>query len=340
MKAVSINILIKFKIFLMLCFINLIAFGQWSDLISLRYQTQEINSTEKLNLIMNDALTKVHNKISAIEGCSEKLLIKIFLQEIKTNIMELLTYHDNYLKRFESHYIPQGKSIYQDLGFSEAPLLFLTGFAPTLYINERRLNHRLIIKFLLRGYRLYKEIYLNTDFDKNSPIEEVLQKKEEAIKHEYNLNSRKAEDGLEASLSYSDLAASFRGLEFWEDFTDQRKVGIKGAYFRCDYDHWRLDRTFSWLEYVDEGWDENYNCSYYPNEKIRKKILKQIMQLEKDQGKYFRCPQNKKVCGEVVRKYPTFTGFIVSPDCLNTDGVPNETPDGISNSIKELEQWN
>ncbi len=192
-----------------------------------------------------------------------------------------------------------------------------------LFIGSDKFGH-----FLSTGYEYletYKESYDDTFREGLSPAES----EERAIfaVHVRGLLTEVTSLGgwIARVFSFGDLSANFDGFLFFKAIAEH-----KSPYFKYNKESkkWALsERPFTWHDLVRASWDEGQNCSHYfdsmqGTNDFAKKIVAQLVDLEKQFGRNFVCPSRVDLCQNFAKIYEQERGFeerkvLLSPQCLD-----------------------
>lgn len=109
--------------------------------------------------------------------------------------------------------------------------------------------------------------------------------------------------------SYGDLAANWLGFRFYQSIFDGKKPLIL-----CQ--HGRFEKNpkikFAIEHFLDESWNESYNCSSFATEKERDLFQKNLTRA------HLKCPMRTKVCDQLRKKHQNdhlFIDYALSPLC-------------------------
>ncbi|WP_320819202.1 hypothetical protein [Thalassolituus sp.] len=116
--------------------------------------------------------------------------------------------------------------------------------------------------------------------------------------------------------SYADLVANFNGLRFWNRILalqpDPLLHSITRPYVRCEDRHWVPEARFSWVEYVDSGWNESVNCPVFRTLALLEEVLNQAPLCMKD-----KLPKNRY--DDLEGRLFNRAGLAVMPDYLQPE---------------------
>lgn len=109
--------------------------------------------------------------------------------------------------------------------------------------------------------------------------------------------------------SYGDMASNWQGIHFYQNIFDG-----KNPFIKCNNGRFERNKKnpFHIKTYLDESWNESYNCSSFGTQK----------ELDLFQGNLkkagMHCPVSTKVCDELTKKHqndPLFVQYALSPLC-------------------------
>ena len=137
-------------------------------------------------------------------------------------------------------------SIYKDLSVIESPPIKLYPLGALIKVNDQLIAGDKFSHFLNVGWSCYQFHY-----KKGQPISDAQaygEKTEEGI---WGL----ATTGI---YSYADLVANFNGMRFWASVLGEADpLGrVTEPMVQCIDGRWERQKKFSWVEWVDAGWDE------------------------------------------------------------------------------------
>jgi hypothetical protein len=121
---------------------------------------------------------------------------------------------------------------------------------------------------------------------------------------------------LSGVYSYADIAANVEGYKFWKELTEGPR-----PFFTCKDGRWKMERVFSWGDYINPGWDEAINCSAYKNARLTEQVKTRVAETLRAQG-FARtsCPVETEQCKDLLKRYRGDLRGAVSPAC----GTANE----------------
>lgn len=124
--------------------------------------------------------------------------------------------------------------------------------------------------------------------------------------------------------AYSDLAANFNGMRFWNSMLQKRddvlgKEHNQGPYLACEQGKWTQLKEIDFSPYLDLASDESINCSKFASRGGLKKYKKYL----EERGA--ACPRRPDLLSDLVKKYDIPTqgdkkGRPLSHWILNKDG--------------------
>jgi hypothetical protein len=131
--------------------------------------------------------------------------------------------------------------------------------------------------------------------------------------------------------SYGDLAANWQGFQFYRHLFDENP-----RYIDCQNGQFKRNpkRAFKIRDFIDESWNESFNCSSFINQTDLSHFQKN---LRKNQ---LQCPRNLEVCKRLVQKHshdPLFVNHSLSPLCSGTPKNFTPIEEAIPISWEEAE---
>ena len=220
--------------------------------------------------------------------CSVAVLRQEILRWIRpdpTGILELWLEFTDSIER-----TPVGvrTSVYRNISFFDSPIMKVFGIGRSFKLGGQVIGTDKIGHFFMQGLDFYDRVR------DGASIETVL-----ATEH--------GEDGLwglgtSGVKSWADIAADYQGYRFWS-----RLVDGPHPYFRCsERGEWVRESAFTWVDYVNPGWDEALNCSEM-KPGIRPGVEEELLKLG------VTCPVDPMACEGLTRL--EYADHLVSPVC-------------------------
>ncbi len=234
--------------------------------------------------------------------CDQRVLIDTLNGKFAGFLIGQLESLVNKSTHLDSIKIKFENSIYRDFRFSETPTISLTEKLAVLirigdtYLGSDKLGH-----FFTEGFSYYEIV---SDLDEYSALK--FGEFTETILY----------GGLTTGVySYSDLAANFNGLRFWNRILALKPDPLSHAtsstpYVSCVNKQWQLAAKFDWADYVDPTWDEAINCSAFRNDILLDKVKKQIAIANRGNS----CPLINIKQEAITQKYGDFLQHLYNPD--------------------------
>lgn len=237
--------------------------------------------------------------------CSDRYLRKALKKELRRKLYGKVEGWINSTDSVDKRRISLGKSIYRRLKFREMWPAHLgkMGFGSVLRVNGNLVGTDKFGHFFDEGYHYYSDI----EFDKKS-IEKAMK---------YGTDTEEGFFGLKTTgvKSFADLVANFNGYFFWERIlnTDNPE-----AYLSCQNGKFKVERTFTFADYLDAGWDEGVNCSEYKDADFSEKVFSEVRALEERTGLRYSCPVVPQECKKLRTQNPRYQGYediLFHPQC-------------------------
>lgn len=118
--------------------------------------------------------------------------------------------------------------------------------------------------------------------------------------------------------SYGDLAANWKGLEFYRNLLDDHKG--KKAYISCVNGQVKQNRDFDIKEYASKAMSEASNCSAFyiphPDKKLPNQAKVFAQTLKDEYG--MTCPMDPQDCDQLKKEFPeqNVQSILISPVCF------------------------
>lgn len=253
---------------------------------------------EKTNVMLQEKLAEI-NKNNDCSTMKEKDLYKelqdIFANHSKGKLVKDILYTDKY---------PTIKIGLEDSIYGEWSVLngFLLGrkkaaesplaLAPLIRVGDvivgtDKLEHlfgmgfQYFDRFYLRGHSLRRVLKRGIFFEKTILGGNIL---------------------ATGVFAYSDLAANFNGMRFWNSMLQKRddvlgKEHNQGPYLSCDAGKWTQIKDIDFSPYLDLGSDESINCSKFASRGGLKKYKRYL------EEKGMECPRRQDLLDDLVKKY-------------------------------------
>jgi hypothetical protein len=166
------------------------------------------------------------------------------------------------------------------------------------YVGLDKIDH-----FFGNGGLLFEQYLKNKSImDEKSNLENIMKIN---VRQEHSLWGL---NGLSPK-SYGDLASNWQGLRFYQQLFDGET-----PYIRCSNGRFSKNQItrFKIKKYLDESWNESYNCSSFGSQKELDKFQTNL----KKTG--MQCPANQGVCDQLTKKHksdPLFVRYALNPLC-------------------------
>ena len=187
-----------------------------------------------------------------------------------------------------------GDSIYSSGSFSNGPVLFGVGMAPSLRIGPHIIGSDKLGHFASQGYDYFERVYAGNSVG-------------EALDYGMALENGLYGMATTGVRSYGDLSANEAGLRFYSELT----FG-SNPYITCNDGRWTRARGFNISSYVTAAWDEAVNCSEF-NDGLGAVVATSLA------ARGMTCPVDLNQCRAIALS--TCSSRLVSPLCLAAAGV-------------------
>ncbi len=142
------------------------------------------------------------------------------------------------------------ESIYQGHPFWATRVAAVFGVGPTIMLNGQLIGSDKLGHFLSQGRKYYGRYRRSND-------------EAQAAKH-----SAYTERALFGQLttgvySNSDLVANYEGHRFYRSLFEDDIVPGKNSILRWEADHWVVQASFTWADFVNAYWDEALNINHF-----------------------------------------------------------------------------
>jgi hypothetical protein len=220
--------------------------------------------------------------------------------------------------RVKKYLVPFGASIYGGVPtfLSEwreprfADFFIISGwFEPTIRLNHQIIGIDKLGHFFGQGWDYFQSGDLKTALTSGMSDEEGM-------------------DGYIGSgvYSYGDLSANYQGLLFWRQL-----LGGKSPYISCTDKKFRVERRFTWSDYVSPSWDEALNCSKYVAAEMEKSVDDRVHELG------LSCPVERSTCAEMVQL--PCANLTVNMRCFSVTGASLEAKTKECEALMASENW-
>ncbi|MEY4615309.1 MAG: hypothetical protein RJB66_269 [Pseudomonadota bacterium] len=113
--------------------------------------------------------------------------------------------------------------------------------------------------------------------------------------------------------SYGDLASNWQGVKFY-----RRLFDVAPNYIQCSDGVFKKNprTTFHIADYVDELWNESFNCSSFISENDYDRFKKNLSMMG------LSCPRNQRTCDRLIKRHkadPLFITHAVNPACSGSE---------------------
>lgn len=250
----------------------------------------------------NEFVQKKLETINAKTDCSQmkeedlyKELQDIFANHSKGKLVKDILYTDKY----PTIKIPLEDSIYGSWsirnGFllgrkkaAESPL----ALAPLIRVGDVIVGTDKLEHLFGMGYQYFERHYL-----KGHSLKRVL--KRGIFFEKTILGGNVLATGV---FAYSDLAANFNGMRFWNSMLQKRDdvLGAEnnvGPYLACEQGKWVQLKDIDFTPFLDEASDESINCSKFASRGGVKKYKKYL------QKRGASCPRRPDLFSDLMKKY-------------------------------------
>ncbi len=235
-------------------------------------------------------------------NCSKEVIYKTIRLELLRPFIGVVESWANFTTKLEGHYVSYGDSVYKDVKLTENPTTHLgkVGMSTFFKVNGTLVSSDKFGHFFDEGHTYYRMVNYE-----GKHMNEALQKGIDLENGMFGLKKTKV-------FSHADLVANRAGYEFWNSLFNDRN---QNNYISCKDGKFKLSRSFSFSNYIDNGWDEAINCNQY-SPSIEDRVYKAIASLEKKSGKSLSCDKNKDKCIPLIKKYGDEAISLISPTCF------------------------
>ena len=289
--------------FLIILFFPVIALASEGDAFTASLFADYKDMDSKLGREVDRRINLALNKANIIErNCNPIVAYTAIKDELLRPVAGVIETWANYSNRVEGHYVKYEDSIYKDVKVSENPAVHFGkfGMATFFMINRTLVSSDKFGHFFDEGHMYYKMVN-----QEGKTMNDALQKGIDLENGIYGLKVTKI-------FSHADLVANKAGYEFWNSlFNDSNNQN----YVTCIQGKFKLNRHFSFADYVDNGWDESINCNEYSTS-IEDRVYQAIDRLEKKSGRKLACSNNKDKCIPLIEKYGENAISLISSTCF------------------------
>lgn len=266
------------------------------------------DSLEYLNQRVNFLLDEAIKDTNRISDCNETELFRNMRAYFKNRVSGWFNIWVFYTDKIDKRQIRARKSVYQDIGFFEAPtmgglrLFTNVKLSPIIKLNDVFIGTDKLDHFFSTGRRFYLK-YRN---GKRSLDETLVA----LVKTELGyLGARTT-----GMASRADFVADINGFRFWSELIGEDYDILTGErtapYVVCRNEKWVRVRTFDWALYVDQAWDESKNCNHYRTDRIKRKVRERVRRVEESTGQNLWCENPAAEVVELVNsKYASYREF-------------------------------
>jgi len=269
-----------------------------------------------LNYIMNRKIYYALNVANDVENndgksCDSEVLLEAFKKQFYKKFVGILETYVEQSRYIKKHTITKKDSIYWMLG-SDDTFAFVDWFGISssfilsdIYMGTDKLGH-----FLTEGW-----MYFNKAFIENEGVRKAM---------EFGIKTEETYYGFSYSgvKSYADLVANYNGMKFWVNLLGavegEWKINIPDRpYIKCENNKFVSVRDFDFNEYVDNGWDEAYNCSDFDSVTNQLHVFNRLINLGRNLKSSLICPLSKKICFNLVNKYSRYAPLLLHSRCIS-----------------------
>ncbi len=289
-------------VILLLCLIIIFQVGATEvDSFSLRYQKLE-DSRWQLNKSVNNSIDDAVKKSNRDYQCNEKILYRYMKRKFNLfgwSKFEIEVVLDSEIPK---HHAPS-VSIFEYFPFCGVKLPLTV--APLVKVGDVLVGADKFSHFFNEGWNYFKISELN-----KKGVKAALMAGERDERGFWGVMTT-------GVYSYADLVANYQGLRFWRNL-------VRGEFpiVKCVNENWKVVRKFDWLEYLDQGFDEGYNCSSFRSVAMEEAFKKRVLQLEKETGREMSCPISIKKCSGLTKKYGAYASMLLHPLCNQDNKYP------------------
>lgn len=277
-----------------------------------RYEQSISDSLEKINQAANSEMENAVNEANgSFKGCNERELYKHLRKKFNNHYIGKFTKYVYLSKELERIITPISQSIYQDFTPEESIVLGGVGkyirdpLGSVVKVHDVLVGTDKFEHFAGTGFVYFKQHHLE-----KKPIQNTL-----AI-------GQRDENGYLGALStgvvsYGDMTAEFNGMRFWNHILGKDKDILNenlGPYIECKNNLWTIVKEVDLGKYIDQAWDEAYNCSKFRTNKMVEKVRNRLNELEDKSHLNFNCPLDSKKITETMKKYGQFGAIIINPN--------------------------
>lgn len=296
-------------------------FAKETDNLTGRYKRLE-DSTEIMDKEMNKRLQALAEKASSKKiSCDDSKSVRILFHEMnppKNMIGDLETWAEENAKISKRKATPES-SVYAGV-LSNGWLFNKIDLASTVKVNGQLIGTDKFGHFLDQGYTLYTT-YRRANYDLYPALTGSIGSEGSALGGKST-----------GTKSYADSMANYHGIMFYHRLTEGNN-----AYLKCVGGQWTHNDKFTFVDYVDAGWDEGINCSQIVDEKSRAVYETNLKKLEADsktRGREdsFHCPVDMEACGKLRHRYVAYEKFVLSPECRKATRIVPSSSGGSGGS--------
>jgi hypothetical protein len=263
--------------------------------------------TDRLNAYVRTRLEIAVGDSNAFSHCDSGLLYTNLRELLVSNPISeielmILADHDTY----PSVATEFDRSIFGGFGFLESPGMHLTSLtmANLIRLNGQVVGTDKLGHFFGQGW----DIFSIADLDERGLVAGLRAARVDED-GKYGL-------GVNGVRSFADLAANYRGYEFWKNLTQYDSAHHRPALLRCQSEGWRIVRAFDWRDYVDLAWDDGNNCFDARTPQMARTIQARLQALSRARGEPVRCPLQADACAQMRSLYGTVAEHVIHPSCL------------------------
>lgn len=291
------------KYLLFIALLPVLSFASEGDAFTAQlYKYEEMGPS--LSLEVNNRLSAALDKANkSNHGCNPEVALKAIKKELLRPVVGVFEYWSSHTDKVKGHYVDYANSIYRDLGWKENFPIHLGkfGMATFFKINGTLVASDKFGHFFDEGHTYYKMVV-----EEGKSLEEAMEKGVALEEGIYGYKRSKV-------FSYGDLSANHKGYEFWTSVIHDKN---NNNYVACGKDgKFKLNRKFSFAEYVDDSWDESINCSKYANDFVTYRVNHRIAELESKFNRKLSCVSHIAKCEKLAEKYQDQKEYLINPAC-------------------------
>ena len=286
---------------LVLTLISILCLAEATELDSFTGRDNSLpESSVELDAEVNRRIGKAIYRANLSKECSTDLLALLLSRELRAGVtggfmISPMEAYSNRSSDVVRQRTPKDESIFSDVTVMQSIPIAVYPLGKLLNVGGHYIAGDKFSHFFNEGW-----FYHQKHHEEGQLLLEVL---------EYGSATEKGRWGLATSgvYSYADLVANFHGMRFWYSVRSlpDPLTGTVDPFVECEGSEWVQRRLFKWTDWVDAGWDEGVNCSYYTK---RLATAVSLVALE-------QCPVSATACAELRHKYAPIDEMLISPEC-------------------------